>query len=784
MFVTKAQPLDFRVLNLARGVAGAYTTRLLADLGANCSRLCWTAERPGDWPQSSAFHTYFDRGIEVVEQRQSLNLLLERLPALAAGFDLIVADFPATEIAGEGSLYERLRPYNPGIIAANVDHFGRSGPYAHWTGDELTDYALGGYWALAGEPEREPLRVPGYQAQFHAGLQLAIASLAAVRHSRLTGAGQEVDVSAIEAMLGAHWSTTIAWTHEGRILKRNGSDLFAAQDGWVFFYTYGLYRNLFLLIERPELMDDPRWATIAGWLANSETIWTMVRAWCHDRPVDEIVRAAQELRIPVTPMATAAGLLEDPQLVERQYFQRQDGVTYPGRPYRWSDPWQAEAPQPLLARALGTETPPVLAALAPITRGIGGTGGAPLAGLHIIEVTNNWAGPIAGRHLADLGAEVIKVELASKPATRASHYPGKDPGRYHWNRSGYFNEMNRNKRDVALNLATKRGRELFLELVLWADVLVENNSARVLPNLGLGYASLSATNPRIVMASISGFGASGPSRDWVAYGSNIEAACGLAAMTGYDESRPYRTGSFVPDPIAGGHATVGILAALERRDRTGLGAHLDISLTESAIPFMTESLTYFQEHGTLFPRRGNSDPDFAPTGAYRCAGSDNWLALAVRTEEQWQALCCISGMDGSAYPTTASRVAARAVIDTQLGAWAREQDQYECARSLQAVGVPAAPILHNWQLHMDPHLYARGAFLAIEHPDTGVLPYPGFPWRFSTTKPAIRTAAPRFAEANDYVFGKLLGLDRAKIEALYAEGVTAREPEGLTAVVV
>jgi crotonobetainyl-CoA:carnitine CoA-transferase CaiB-like acyl-CoA transferase len=344
--------------------------------------------------------------------------------------------------------------------------------------------------------------------------------------------------------------------------------------------------------------------------------------------------------------------------------------------------------------------------------------------------------------------------------------------------------MNRNKRGLALNLATERGKALFLRLVRAVDVIVENNSARVMPNLGLGWERLQQENPRLVMASISGFGATGPQRDWVAFGSNIEAACGLAAITGYDDSTPYRTGSFIPDPIAGGHAVVGILAALERRDRTGIGAHLDIALTESAIPFMTESITYYQEHGALMPRMANADPAFAPTGAYRCAGTDDWVALAVRTPEQWLALCAVIGMDAGAYPTNAERVAVRAKLDALVSAWTRERAQYDCARRLQAAGVPAAPILKNWQLHCDPHLYARGAFLPIEHPDTGVLPYPGFPWRFSATQPRVRCAAPRFAEGNAYVFRTLLQLGDTDVEALYRDGVTADAPEGMRTPIV
>ena len=402
---------------------------------------------------------------------------------------------------------------------------------------------------------------------------------------------------------------------------------------------------------------------------------------------------------------------------------------------------------------------------------------APFEGLRVIEVTNNWAGPIACRHLADLGAEVIKVELATRPATRGSHYPGLDPGKYHWNQSGYFNQMNRNKRDVALNLATDEGRRLFLELAARSDVVIENNSARVMPNLGLSYEELQKVNPRLVMVSISGFGATGARRDWIAYGSNIEAASGLASTTGYpDDERPYRTGSFIADPIAGAHAAIAAAAGLERLERTGRGSHVDIALTESAMTFMVAAFAHVHEHGAPMPRRGNAEPADAPTGAYPVDGRDDWIAVAVRTDEQWRALCDAAGMDDLAALDAPARVARRAAIDERLAAWTKPLTRFEAVRELQARGVPAAPILHNWQLHADPHFHARGAWVHVEHPDTGVYPYPGFMWRFSRTAPSVRSHAPRFGEGAGYVFGDLLGLDAAAIERLHEAGVTAREP--------
>ncbi len=766
-------PLQTRVLSLARGVAGAYAVRLLADLGAECSLWLSSRPRPGDWPDDPLFHRYFREGVEVVDTNATLDEALGRLEGLAGDFDLIVTDFDAGELA-QGELFRRLQPFNAAIVIANADHFGRTGPYAHWVGDELTDYAMGGYWAIAGDPGEPPLRVPGRQAQFHAGMHLALASLVALRHARITGDGQEVEVTGIEAMLGAHWSTTIAWTHEGRVLERTGSDLFRASDGWVFFFRLGQYTSIFLLVGRPELLEDQRWSNINGWLSNGPQLWSIVAEWCRDHTVDEIVTAAQELRIPVTPLNSADRLLADPDLAERGCFRSVGDARLPGMPYRWSVGWEPRQPPRRLAALLREGKKPVRTAPVTTTQ----RAGSALAGLRILELTNNWAGPIAGRHLGDLGAEVIKIELASKPATRASHYPGKEPGKYHWNRSGYFNEMNRNKRGLSLNLATQRGRALFLRLVEQADVVVENNSARVMPNLGLGYPQLARVNPRLVMASISGFGATGARRNWVAFGSNIETACGLAAVTGYPNGLPQRTGSFVADPIGGAHAAIAILAALERRDRTGKGAYIDIALIESAMPFMLQSFTHLQLTGEVMRRNGNHEPGDAPTGAYRCFGTDAWVAIAVRTDAQWQALAEVSGIDTTLGETKNRRLANRDSIDARLNTWTTGLDQYECTRMLQAVGVPAAPVLQNWQLHADPHLFARQAFVHIEHPDTGVLPYPGFPWRFSATPGTIRNAAPQFGEGNEFVFRSLLELSDVELAALYADGTTTDAPAG------
>jgi crotonobetainyl-CoA:carnitine CoA-transferase CaiB-like acyl-CoA transferase len=771
-------PLALTVLSLGRGVAAAFATRNLADLGASCSWWRWGTPRPGDWPPDETFLSYFTEGIEVVEEPRALPAVLDAAGYLAGHYDVVLTDLGAAEQPA-GELFSRLAAFNPALVVGVADHFGRTGPYSRWAGDELTDYAMGGYWGFGGHPEREPLRVPGYQAQLHAGLALSVAVLAAARHARRTGAGQEVEVTGVEAMLGAHWDATVTWTHTGKAVERAGPDLFRAADGFVFFYQVVWFPGLVKLIDRPDLAGDPRWSTWPAWQQNAAEFWAVVAEWCATRSMDEIVSAAQQLRLPVVAMADARTLLEDASLAARGFFRDIAGKRLPGRPVLWSTDWPEPAGLPRLAPLLAGPARPVRTAPNGLAQPPGRGGSGPLAGVRVLELSNNWAGPLAGRHLADLGAEVIKVEHPVKPWTRAGFYPGNVAGSRHWNRSGYFNEMNRNKRSVALNLADPRGRDLFLSLVRKADVVLQNNSARVMPKLGLGYDTLREVNPRIVMASISGFGATGPRRDWVAFGSNIEVATGLAATAGYDAQTPYRTGSFVADPIGGTQAALAIVAALELAERTGSGAHLDVSLVEATLPFMIFSFARLHSTGAAMVPSGNRDDWDAPTGAYPTDGPDQWIALAIRDDNQWAALAAVSGLDPALGSTRESRLASRELIDKQLRGWTATLPQHDAARILQRAGVPAAPILKNHQFHSDPHLFAREAFIPIEHPETGVLPYPGFPWRMPVTPPSVRSAAPCFAEGNDYVFGRLLGLGEDEIADLYATGISSLIPSGL-----
>ena len=813
------QPLSgLTVVELARSVAGAYCGRLLGDLGAEVFTL---ASPPS--PLSSGagegedvdtalggFFLYLHAG------KRRLGLALgsaagkQELEHALAQADLLIEDLNEEERQRLDLVPESLCSRYPRLIVVSVTPFGRSGRYRDWKTSEIVDWAMGGYMYFGGDPDRGPLMVPGQQAAYHGGIQAAVAALGAlyerdqefvppVTVNRGTGAeagnrfspldsqaavGQAIDVSVQEAMLSAHAWLSVMWSHEGKIQERENTDLVCCADGWIHFHAPALHDDLFLLIGRPDLLEArPPLTAPAERLAFNAVLMPAIAAWAATLTKQEIYVAAQEMRIPVAPVNTIPDLLDHPQLWSREFFRRiekPDGgtLTFPGMPYRLTEAAGKRqtgvgtegAANPHEARTAGLGPVPYSP---PATR-------FPLHGIRVLEMTANWAGPLAGRHLADLGAEVIKVEWPRRPATRAAHYAGGQGWTRPYNRAGYFNNLNRNKLGVTLDLSLPAGRQVFLRLVQASDVLVENNSARVMGNLGLDYATLAAENPRLVMLSISGYGASGPFRDHVAYGSNIEAACGLASLMGYSPTEPRRTSSYYADPVAAGHGAVAVLAALRASRQSGRGMHIDVSLLESALCLFGEAFAEFGATGVAPSPRGNRSRTIAPQGCYPCVGQDCWLAIATPDEADWRGLCHVLGRDDwlerGDLTSAAGRRGAHDELDAGIAAWAREHDHYEAARRLQAAGVPAAPVMINWELLSDPHLYERGFYISIEHPDAGVFPYPGLPWRFSRTPGAIRLPAPRFGEHNQLILREIAGLSDEEVRRLREEGVVADAP--------
>lgn len=413
----------------------------------------------------------------------------------------------------------------------------------------------------------------------------------------------------------------------------------------------------------------------------------------------------------------------------------------------------------------------------------------PLSGVRVADLSMVWAGPFCTQILASLGAEVIKVESvkrfdavrgATHPREGTSGYPDDDPGADPWNRTVRFNERNRNKLGITLDLAEPAGIEVFKQLIAVSDVVIENYSARVMEKLGLAYQELASLRPDLIMLSMPGFGKTGPDSGSVAFGITIEAMAGLASLTGYGDGWPVKGGVNTGDPIAGLHAASAILAALYYRAETGFGQFIDLSQQESAICLIGEAVLDFAMNGRAPDPMANRDRTKVPQGCYPCTGEDRWIALSVHSEQMWQALCVVIGRPelahDSRFADSVSRWKQHDELDRIICTWTEQQDPYRALRHLQHAGIPAGIAFANSDVFSDPHVLARQALSLIDHPSTGARTYPASALRLSTMGPASQRPAPRLGEHNNELLGELLGLPKEQLIALEQQEIIGAVP--------
>jgi len=391
-----------------------------------------------------------------------------------------------------------------------------------------------------------------------------------------------------------------------------------------------------------------------------------------------------------------------------------------------------------------------------------------------------WAGPYGTRLLADMGTEVIKIESVNNwDVLRALNGQRLDVERV-MDKSPYFNALNRNKFGCALDLANPKGRDLFLRLAAISDVVIDNFRAEVMENLDLTYEALSAVNDQIIVVSMPGHGKTGPERDFVTYGTTIEALSGLAHLSGYEGDPPHKTGIAYPDPLAGVAAAAAVALALWDRRRTGRGQYIELAQRENMISVIGEFVVAFSINGREPPRRGNRHSSMAPHGCYPCAGEDQWLTIACENDPQFAALCVVVGLPALArderFADVVSRYHNQDDLDGMIAAWSRERTKEEAGEALQAAGVPAMPVLSVPEVFAEEQLRAREFFETVSHAIAGIWDIDGVHWRMRETPAHVRLPAPAFAEHNDYVLGELLRLSEEEIAQLEAEGVTGRTP--------
>ncbi len=817
------QPLEgLRVLELATGVAGPYAGKLLADFGADVVKI----EPPEGDPARR--HGPFPSGVDATQAQETGALFLhlntnkrsvvadveteggrDLVLSLVDGVDLVIESFEPTRAQAFGLDGASLLARRPDLVVASLTPFGQDGPYAAYRGADIVTYAMGGPMWGTGIDEREPVKLGGEVISYQCGNVAALAGLAAWMTARGSGHGIHIDLAHFEAQAGTidrrvAYLLYQAWTgadvgREARQPQRaTPIGFFPVQDGHVLTFTIPSWvpRMVAVLGDREltERFSDP------GWILDPDLpdlVDAALYPWLLERTRAQAAGDAQAQRWPITPLNAPVDLLEDPHFAHRGFFVDVEHpvagrVRQAGAPFRMTDGWRVRRPAPTLGQHQGEVE--ALAATTSQGRAPRPTSPArlPLEGIRVLDLTVVWAGPACTMYLADLGAEVIRVDnpyvfptatrgtMARPPAALVpdlgplSGYPNGDPGERPWNRHNMFSSHARNKLSCTLDLRTDLGRATFEALVAHSDVVVENNTVGVLPKLGIGWESLSRINPRLVMVRMPPMGLDGPYADYLGFGANFEALCGLTAIRGYADDDPTSlTSVFHMDPASGATAAFATLAALHRRETTGHGELVEFAQSENMLQHIGEYLIDAARTGTRHTPGGNRSTAVAPQGCYPCTGVDEWVVVSCIDDAAWLGLTEVIGReDLGRDPRLTSPPGRRAhhdEIDAAISEWTRTRTADEAFHLLQAAGVPAGPVLRESALRADPHLAARGWFREQGSVDQGWHDYPGRQW--SWTGPDMPWGPiNRLGDANDYVYRTVLGLDDDEWRALVEGG--------------
>jgi crotonobetainyl-CoA:carnitine CoA-transferase CaiB-like acyl-CoA transferase len=779
MVAMTTMPLDgVRVLECCRGIAGAFCARLLADLGAEVVKIeppdGDPARHSGPFPPGRATPETSGRFLYLGAGKQSVVLdgstgSRARIAGLASEADVVIED-------GWPGIEKAIGAARPEQVWCSLTPFGLTGPYSGFQAVHLTLFHAGGEGHLlpSGEgwsrfPERPPIQLGSDAGEYDAGFNAGLAVLAAVRVLRRTGRGQRIDVSAQESQLTLNRTRLSRFTNDGIAMHRGPSPypiggMLSCADGWVQLVG-PREEHWARLAEIPEgrAFGEPPLAGPEERAANVAALRALLADWCAVRPKDDVVRILSGVGCAIGAFATARDVRASAQLEHRGFFQRIEhpdagAIDLPGVPYRFSATPVRLRAAPRLGSGRGfrdRRSAPHRRTFAP--------GDAPLAGIRVVDFTWAAAGPYATLLLALLGAEVIKVESSRRPdpARRGflADYGGAD-------RSPNFNELNLDKRSFQVDLTQPRGLELVRRLIAISDVVVDNFRPGVMQRFGLDAERLLREHPRLVVAASSANGSTGPEAAGAGLASVFGATGGLSEQTGHPDGPPTEIGEST-DYRSANALAFAILAALEHRDRTGVGQSVDLASREVVVAIAPDAVLAEALGCPWSPRIGNRHRALAPHGVYPAAGPDEWLALAVTSDAQWQALCDLLGARElcARHATAEQRKKAEDEIDAAIEGWTRGRSARDAFLELQARGVPAAPSFTNAELAADPHLAARGAFVDVVHPVIGSARVMRAPWLFSESRCEIHRHGPLLGQDNGFVLG-LLGLAAGESEAL------------------
>ncbi|MGE0727179.1 MAG: CaiB/BaiF CoA transferase family protein [Acidimicrobiia bacterium] len=827
----RTMPLEgVRVVELATGISGPFAGRFLADAGADVIKVeppggdpaRTEGPFPGDVadPERSGAFLYLNTNKRALVARADDPADRALLATLLDGAALLIEGEGDASAAAWGLGDDELRARWPRLCRLQVSGFGPDGPYAGWRSSELVAFAMGGPMASMGLEGREPHKMAGNVVQMQCGNMAALAGLAALTVAERSGRGITVDVANFHTQAGSidRRVPYLIWHlfTGGRPVPYQGGHraglipggVYPTEDGYVqVLAAPGWLTRLAELLgdeevirrfAQPDWMDDDELPLL---LDGALHVWTLTRGRY------EAQSQAQAEGLGVMALNTPVELLEDPHFRARDYWRTIEHpvagrYTLPGPPFRLRGAWALRRPAPTLDQhgaELRAEVRAAAGRTAANDQEPAATGQAParlpLDGVRVLDLTLVWAGPYATMLLGDLGAEVIRVDnpkffptatrgavVRPRPGKAAEAgpiwgaFPNDDPGERPWNRVGGFVGHARSKLGVTLDLRSDLGRETFLRLVERSDVLVENNSAKVLDALGIGWDVLHARNPRLIVVRMPSIGLEGPYAHYVGFGAHVEALTGFTSLRGYTDLDLSANGTtYHMDPASGTAAAFATLLAVRRRERTGVGELIELAQAENLVHHLGDHVVEASLSGVARERLGNRHVAFAPQGVYRCAGDNRWVAITVDGDRAWAGLCRAMGdaavgwAAGAELATADGRRARHDELDVGIGRWTAGLDRFEVARRCQAHGVAAGPVLEEGDVVADPHLAARGFFRRNGSADVGWWDLPGHLWRWDG--PPLQWGPIQMMGAdNDHVLRRVVGVDDATWDALAADG--------------
>jgi benzylsuccinate CoA-transferase BbsF subunit len=400
----------------------------------------------------------------------------------------------------------------------------------------------------------------------------------------------------------------------------------------------------------------------------------------------------------------------------------------------------------------------------------------PLSGINILDLMWVMAGPAATRTLADYGPTIVRIESTHRIDTARTLAPsiqGDIAAGPEY--SSLFQNLNAGKLGITLDLTKADGRSVVLDLVRWADVVIESFSPKAMRAWGIDYESLRRVKPDIIMLSTCLMGQTGPLSSFAGFGNLAAAISGFFSITGWPDRPPAGPYGAYTDYIAPRFSAAAILAALDHRRRTGQGQYIDQSQAESALHFLGPALLDYAANGRVQERAGNRDPHMAPHGVYPAAGEDRWVAIAVGNDEQWQEMCSAMGRpeltSDERFASEDARLAHQDELDDLIAEWTGGRDAQDAEATLQAHGVPASAVQNSRELHSDTQLAHRGHFVQVEHDVHGVTTVEGSRFKLSRTPARVERSGPTFGRDNQYVLETILGYSPERIAELAAGGV-------------